>query len=165
VFALCVCRYPLSWNVTDHVLQFALDEREPVALSIHHIPVTITFAFFSEGYVLLRGLCGPWSRFSPRRRDQVLVDPMLKEEQVAEGTMSVTLNVHREVCAIQKAGGAAVSPATISRCCKIAAVKAAEITSLLRDALQQAAHQHQHPPPPPSASSTAATVETQTLGP
>lgn len=33
------------------------------------------------------------------------VDPLWKEEQVMEGRMTLTLNVHKELCGVQKAGG------------------------------------------------------------
>lgn len=35
----------------------------------------------------------------------LIVDPNYKEEQVMEGRMTMTLNAHRELCAVQKAGG------------------------------------------------------------
>lgn len=39
----------------------------------------------------------------------LVVDPEWKEEKVQSGRITMTLNAHRELCAIQKAGGVPLS--------------------------------------------------------
>lgn len=58
-----------------------------------------------------------------------------QEEQVMDGRMTITLNAHREICAVQKAGAPALSIAQILACARAAAVKVAEISELLHKAL------------------------------
>ncbi|KNC77274.1 hypothetical protein SARC_10264 [Sphaeroforma arctica JP610] len=96
-----------------------LTEKEPVPLGLQHIPFAITFGFFDGG-------------------KYTLVDTSLEEEHVMEGRLTLTLNTHREVCAIHKCGGAPLLPDQIIRCAKIAAVKVTELSDLLTAVLDEA---------------------------
>ncbi|ORX49032.1 hypothetical protein BCR36DRAFT_404935 [Piromyces finnis] len=102
----------------DEVTILPLDQCNPVPLSIHHTPICISFAFFDEG-------------------DLMVVDPNLLEEQVKEGDMTITLNSHKELCIIHKAGGIPLEIDQILRCTKIASVKVSEITELINNALKE----------------------------
>lgn len=96
----------------------------------------------------------------------VIVDPELKEECVINGRMTITMNIHKELCGIQKSGmqlllvlsvknifcvitiffvivvitcilgGNAIMSASVVRCSKIAAVKTAELTELMNQTLE-----------------------------
>ncbi|KAJ3298959.1 Exosome complex component RRP45 [Rhizoclosmatium sp. JEL0117] len=102
----------------DNVIIHDMDERNPIPLSIHHIPICITFGFFDNG-------------------DRVLVDPTHLEEQVQDGNFIVVVNTHRELCTMSKAGGASLDVARIIQCTEVAAAKAAEVTELVRTALSK----------------------------
>jgi exosome complex component RRP45 len=92
-------------------------EKEPVPLSIHHIPICVTFGIFSDGRLLV-------------------VDPEWKEEKVQSGRITMTLNAHRELCAIQKAGGVPLSVDQILEGARIAQMKVVEITQIIQQALR-----------------------------
>eukprot|EP01117_Protostelium_nocturnum_P020636 TRINITY_DN938_c0_g1_i3.p1 TRINITY_DN938_c0_g1~~TRINITY_DN938_c0_g1_i3.p1 ORF type:complete len:256 (+),score=51.86 TRINITY_DN938_c0_g1_i3:365-1132(+) len=94
-----------------------ISEKESVPLSVHHVPVCVTFGFFGEG-------------------NTMVVDPILKEELILDGKMTITLNSHREICAIQKAGGTAVSQELVMQCIRIAAVKVEEISEKIQTAIK-----------------------------
>jgi exosome complex component RRP45 len=66
----------------------------------------------------------------------VIVDPTHLEEQIKEGDMTITLNVHKEVCALSKAGGIPMEVDQILQCSRIAVVKVAEITAQIQEALE-----------------------------
>lgn len=51
------------------------------------------------------------------------------------GRMTTTLNTNGDICAIQKAGGEGVSQSVIMHCLRIAATKAADMTSKIKDAV------------------------------
>jgi exosome complex component RRP45 len=93
-----------------------MDQRNPVPLSVHHIPICVTFSFFAGGELLL-------------------VDPSIIEEQIREGDMTVAMNIHKEICTLSKAGGIPLEMDQIIRCSKIATTKTAEITELIQKAL------------------------------
>lgn len=85
------CPSSRSLGVEGHAdSQHSPDERAPVPLAIHHMPLCLTFAYF-EGL-------------------PPILDPTHLEEVLAAGTMSITLNAQRELCVLSKAGGSALSP-------------------------------------------------------
>lgn len=116
IAALSHFRRPDVSVVGETVTIHSPEDRDPVPLSVHHMPVCITFAFFLEGKYLL-------------------VDPTEKEEAVMDGTMVMAMNVHREICTVQMSGGMLLLKDQIERCSQISTVKVAEITELMKKAL------------------------------
>jgi exosome complex component RRP45 len=64
------------------------------------------------------------------------VDPSYKEEAVMEGRMTLTLNSHREICSVQKAGNPAISLDQLNYCTRIATVKVEELTAFIQSSLK-----------------------------
>lgn len=91
--------------------------REPIPLIIHHLPVAVTFGFIGKENI-------------------VVIDPTHVEETVMGGRMTVTLNTNGDVCAIQKAGGDGVLQSVIMQCLRIASVKAGDMTSKIKNAVE-----------------------------
>ncbi|KAJ4845981.1 Exosome complex component rrp45b [Turnera subulata] len=93
------------------------EEREPLPLIIHHLPIAVTFAFFgSEG--------------------KMVVDPTHNEEDVVGARMTVTANANGDICAIQKAGGEGVPQSIILHCLRLAAMNAESITKKIKSAVE-----------------------------
>ncbi|XP_069487265.1 exosome complex component RRP45 isoform X2 [Ambystoma mexicanum] len=101
----------------DDVTVYTPEERDPVPLCIHHMPICVSFSFFQQGTFLL-------------------VDPSEREERVMDGLLVIAMNKHREICTIQTSGGIMLLKDQILRCSKIASVKVAEITELIMKALE-----------------------------
>ncbi|KAK9727653.1 3'-5'-exoribonuclease [Basidiobolus ranarum] len=101
----------------EEVTIHPVEERNPVPLSIHHIPICVTFSFFDNGELLV-------------------VDANLLEEQLRTGDMTIAMNSHREICTLSKAGGIPLDIEQVFRCSKIAAVKVQEITEQIQNALK-----------------------------
>ncbi|XP_032873075.1 exosome complex component RRP45 isoform X1 [Amblyraja radiata] len=99
------------------VTVYTAEERDLIPLSIHHMPIAVSFAFFQQGTYLL-------------------VDPIEHEERVMDGLLVIAMNKHRELCTIQSSGGIMLLKEQILRCTKIAGVKVAEITELMQKALE-----------------------------
>ena len=95
-----------------------MEDHVPDPLSVHHRPVCVSFAFFEDG-------------------DTMVVDPGLKEEAISIGFATFALNTHKEVCAVHKLGGAALSPDQMLECMQIAHVKAVELSTALTKALKE----------------------------
>ncbi|KAG8511217.1 Exosome complex component RRP45 [Galemys pyrenaicus] len=117
IVALCHFRRPDVSVQGDEVTLYTPEERDPVPLSIHHVPICVSFAFFQQGTYLL-------------------VDPSEREERVMDGLLVIAMNKHREICAIQSSGGMMLLKDQVLRCSKIAGVKVAEITELIQKALE-----------------------------
>ncbi|RWR91862.1 exosome complex component RRP45A-like protein isoform X1 [Cinnamomum micranthum f. kanehirae] len=93
--------------------------KDPLPLIIHHLPVAVTFAFFGIG-------------------DIPVIDPSHYEEAVMRGRMTATINASGDVCAVQKAGGEGVMQSVIMQCMRVAALKAADITSKIKNVVSLA---------------------------
>ncbi|XP_006917807.2 exosome complex component RRP45 isoform X1 [Pteropus alecto] len=117
IVALCHFRRPDVSVQGDEVTLYTPEERDPVPLSIHHMPICVSFAFFQQGTYLL-------------------VDPNEREERVMDGLLVIAMNKHREICTIQSSGGIMLLKDQVLRCSKIAGVKVAEITELIQKALE-----------------------------
>ncbi|KAI8372547.1 ribosomal protein S5 domain 2-type protein [Choanephora cucurbitarum] len=101
-------------DVTIH----PIDQRNPVPLTIHHIPICITFAFYDKG-------------------ERLVVDPNYLEGQTKEGDMTITMNIHKEICALSKAGGIPLEMDQVLRCSQIAIIKVTEIDELIKRVLEE----------------------------
>ncbi|XP_008948656.1 PREDICTED: exosome complex component RRP45 [Merops nubicus] len=117
IVALCHFRRPDVSVQGEEVTVYTPEERDPVPLSIHHMPICVSFAFFQQGTYLL-------------------VDPSEREERVMDGVLVIAMNKHREICTIQSSGGIMLVKDQVLRCSKITAVKVAEITELIQKALE-----------------------------
>ncbi|KAL4230579.1 Exosome complex component RRP45 [Mactra antiquata] len=101
----------------DEITIHPASERDPVPLSVHHMPICVSFAFFEQGKYLL-------------------VDPTDKEEKVMDGRMIIGMNKHREICTLQITGQMLLLKDQVLRCSNIAVVKVTEITELIHKALE-----------------------------
>ncbi len=101
----------------EEVIIHSIEERDPVPLSVHHIPICVTFGFLND--------------------ETVLLDTSLKEELMCEGNMTIAMNIYDEICAIQKAGGIPLHLDQILKCNQIARIKVKEITAIVKQALQK----------------------------
>ncbi|GFR65177.1 exosome complex component RRP45-like [Elysia marginata] len=100
----------------EEITIHTLEERNPVPLSLHHMPLLVSFTFFSQGKYML-------------------VDPSSKEEKVMEGKMVVGMNKHRELCTLQVTGQMLLLKDQVLRCSSIALTKVTKITELIHQAL------------------------------
>lgn len=125
VSALLHFRRPDVSITGDAITVHSVADREPVPLSIHHLPLCVTFAVFGDG-------------------DQVVVDPWFKEEQSLNGRVTLIHNQHRELCGVHKSGGPGLPLNTLVKCSKIAAVKVQDVIQAIQSAITAQ-------PPTPSA--------------
>ncbi|KAN0025484.1 hypothetical protein ACTFIU_003745 [Dictyostelium citrinum] len=117
ITALIHFRKPDVTVVGNDATIHSLDEREPVPLSIHHTPISITFGFFPN--------------------EIMIVDPDTKEESVMDGKLSFFVNIHKEICGVSKGGGTSTTIDQVLKCSKIAVIKAAEITQQIRESIHE----------------------------
>nr|CAG8582325.1 14712_t:CDS:2 [Entrophospora candida] len=70
-------------------------------------------------------------------QDVTIVNPTLQEEQTKSGDMTITLNDHKEIFALSKAGGVALEIETIKYCTKIATTKVNWLAEQIKLALEK----------------------------
>ncbi|AAS50242.1 AAL124Wp [Eremothecium gossypii ATCC 10895] len=118
----------------EQVIVHPVDEREPVALGILHIPVCVTFSFYNpeDAEVNVKG----------DSADEIaIIDATLKEELLRDGVLTVTLNKNREVVQLSKAGGLPMDALSLMNCCHKAYTITEKITDQILAALKQDALQ------------------------
>ncbi|KAJ7959730.1 Exosome complex component RRP45B like [Quillaja saponaria] len=101
----------------QEVIVHPAEVREPLPLIIHHLPIAVTFGFFSNEGIMV-------------------IDPTHNEETVMTGRMTTTLNANGDICAIQKAGGEGVLQNVIMHCLQLARLKAGDITAKIKNAVE-----------------------------
>lgn len=103
---------------TQRLVVHPAELREPLPLALHHLPVTVSFACLDGA------------------GEALLLDPCGAEEEAAEGCLAVMLNEQGDVCGLHKAGGAALGAPQLLRCLRIAEKQAAQLASLLKEAVR-----------------------------
>ena len=84
--ALLRYRRPDVTVVGGKVVLHSMDDRQPIPLHLHHLPVCCTFAVFDGGQL--------W-----------VVDPTLEEEQASEAMVSCVIDDFHQLAGLYKMGG------------------------------------------------------------
>ncbi|CCE85745.1 Piso0_005372 [Millerozyma farinosa CBS 7064] len=80
------------------VIIHSLQEREPVPLSVLHVPICVTFSFFnpSDSEENIKG---------ELNEEISIIDATEKEESLRDGSLVITINKNREIVQLSKNGG------------------------------------------------------------
>jgi exosome complex component RRP45 len=103
-----------------NVTIYTLAEREPVPLSLLHFPFCVTFSFYSGA-----------------GQEIVLLDATLQEEQLRDGSITISLNHHGEVCQIAKLGGLPIDAVMLLNCTNLALIKVKELSAVVSRRLDE----------------------------
>ena len=117
-------RKPDTSTEGEKVTVYTLREREPVPLSLLHFPYCVTFSYYAkEG--------------GEEGEATVLLDTTRMEEQLREGSATIGINRHGEVCQIAKLGGVPVDAVAFLGCVQVALVKVKEISAFVTRRLEE----------------------------
>jgi exosome complex component RRP45 len=99
------------------------DERAHIPLPLHHIPISTTLSLIPSN-----------------DSDSILalLDPCASEEALGFGRITFTTNAHKELCAVHKLGGIAISAAKLVALAHFSAQRATDVLAWLTDELQSA---------------------------
>ena len=89
----------------EEVTIHSFADKNPEFLHFIHIPVSVSFALFHDGSILV-------------------VDPILAEENTMEGSITLTINSHKELCSVFKRGGSSIDQEMVLRCFELAKQRA-----------------------------------------
>lgn len=104
-----------------------VDEKAPVPLSILHLPLCVTFAFFAAAADDSEDTAEP----------VVIVDPTAKEEALRDSDLTITINKNREICQLSKPGGVPVDGVVLLECANRAYEVAVQLTELIYKLLKE----------------------------
>ncbi|QPG74039.1 hypothetical protein FOA43_001358 [Brettanomyces nanus] len=114
----------------EDVVVYDTNQREPVPLSILHIPISITFNYFNPN--------GSEENIKGDLNNElILVDADLLEERLSLGSMTITLNKNQEICQMMKSGGLNIDASLIMNCCSYASKLVDELTEKIHNVLKQ----------------------------
>lgn len=156
IAALRHFRRPEVTVADGKVVEHPLEERVPVPLSVHHTPLSLTFAFLGGdsgggvGGTAASASSGSGASGGPTAAAAaaaavaesgggvLVVDPTHREEYVARGSMTVIMNLHGELCGVHKAGAPGITARRLMHTVKQAKVKIMALSELLREQLHDA---------------------------
>jgi len=104
----------------ESVTIYTLAEREPVPLSLLHYPLCVTFSYYG-----------------PSDHQITLLDTTLMEEQLREGSCTISMNRHGEICQIAKLGGIPVDAVALLQCMSVTLAKVKEFSTLIAQRLSE----------------------------
>jgi exosome complex component RRP45 len=120
------------------VTVYSVDEHAAVPLSLHHIPISISFCFLQPAATMQTSSESDDVDADEDGEPVIFMDPTDREERITDARMSFTFNSFRELCAVHKIGGAAISQSTVLRCANVAAARAVELTTFLKEEEEKA---------------------------
>ncbi|KAG6584886.1 exosome complex exonuclease RRP45-like protein [Phytophthora cinnamomi] len=116
------------------VTVYSVDEHAAVPLSLHHIPISISFCFLQPAATMQANAGNEGDVDADEDGEPIIfMDPTDREERITDARMSFTFNSFRELCAVHKIGGAAISQSTVLRCANVAAARVVELTTFLKE--------------------------------
>jgi exosome complex component RRP45 len=123
------------------------DEREPLPLALHDTPLAVTFGILKFDRVA-KDMSGTAAKDKDKDKqremrdsgDTLLVaDCCAEEESALDGTLSVSINAHNELCSLSKPGQVAIAAALILPAVALATQRAKDLHKAVESALMDLA--------------------------
>lgn len=120
----------VSINGTDIVVH-TFDQRQPVALSILHVPLCVTYSFFNPGDKIenIKGA---------DNQEIAIMDADMSEELIRDGSLVITVNKNRELIQISKNGGLPIDSVTLLELTRSAYATVEAMTDMIKTLLTDA---------------------------
>lgn len=155
MLALRQFRRPEVTVENGQVTVHSSDERVPVPLALHHVPLCVSYAVFvlvprndqERSLLLAQSPTVPADQAGTAMDVDgthtnpnvtvALLDPSLLEHTLAHSNITFVMNAQREVCVLDKAGGVAIPYPTILGLLDSAAARARELSDFLESQLAE----------------------------
>ncbi len=113
-------RHEASSLTGDQAVMHSFNSREPVPISIHHLPVSSSFAMHED-------------------EDEMVyfADPNAEEVEALGGIISLAVNQHGELCSVNKPGGVAVDLNTLKECLDISISRAKDAAKAISQIVEK----------------------------
>ncbi|CAK7896564.1 exosome complex component Rrp45p [[Candida] anglica] len=115
--------------VGENVVIHSVDERQPVPLSILHVPICVTFSFYNPS--------GVEENIKGDLNEEIsIIDATQQEELLRDGSLVITINKNRELIQISKSGGLPIDAMVLMDLSRKAYVIAEELTEKVKQLLK-----------------------------
>lgn len=119
----------ISINGEDVVVH-SYDERQPVPLSILHVPICITFSFFNP--------FGHEENIKGDANEEIsIIDADAREEALRDGSLVITINKNRELLQLSKNGGLPIDALQLMNLAQQAYLIAEDLTEKIKVLLKK----------------------------
>ncbi|KAI3406228.1 RRP45 [Candida oxycetoniae] len=137
----------VSINQDQGIIIHDIDERQPVGLSILHIPICLTFSFFnlSTKEMNIKGETNGQGQGGLQGGGEnetgsfeiCILDADATEENLRDGSITITLNKNREILQLSKNGGVPIDADRLIELCFISMEKIDHLTELIKQKIKQ----------------------------
>lgn len=106
------------------------NQRQPVSLSILHVPICITYSFFNPGEKEenIKGISN---------QEISIVDATMKEEAVRDGSLVITMNKNRELVQLSKNGGLPIDSTVLLELARSSLAVTERLTDQIKQLLKE----------------------------
>eukprot|EP00758_Cryptobia_borreli_P011309 Tbor_TRINITY_DN5643_c5_g1::TRINITY_DN5643_c5_g1_i1::g.8975::m.8975/K03678/RRP45, EXOSC9; exosome complex component RRP45 len=118
---------------TDNIIIHPINERDPIPLSVHHCPITITSAIVSN-----IGGHTPTDLSTDNNNNNgtsFVLDPSIAECAAAGGLITIAVNKELQVCDVHKHGAADMSLPLLKQCISACKSVVPQLIALMKDAM------------------------------
>ncbi|KDN47145.1 ribosomal protein S5 domain 2-like protein [Tilletiaria anomala UBC 951] len=137
IVALRHYRRPDFTVIGSDVTIHSPSERVPIPLAMHHLPFSLEYALFRlRSAKAATSGATKGSAAMGEGRVVAVPDPSLLEDRLAEGVFIAILNAHREVCVLEKGGGAPIDADMVLALLSRAAVRVEKLHEQVEIALK-----------------------------
>lgn len=112
------------------IIVYEYNERQPVPLSILHVPICVTFSFFNP-VDKVENIKGDLNQ------EIAIMDADLNEESVRDGSLVITINKNRELIQISKNGGLPIDGVSLLQLADSAFSVAEEMSDTIKKLLKE----------------------------
>lgn len=114
----------------EEIIIHSYEERQPIPLSILHIPICVSFSFFNPN--------GKEENIKGELNEEIsIIDANQREELIRDGNLVITINKNRELIQLSKNGGLPIDAIVLMNLSK-EAYKIAELyTDLIKDLIKK----------------------------
>lgn len=107
-----------------------LDERQPIALSILHVPICVSFSFFNP--------FGKEENIKGELNNEIaIIDADQTEELIRDGSLVITINKNRELIQLSKSGGLPIDAVVLMDLAQEALKIAEKYTEKIKQLIQE----------------------------
>ena len=113
----------------EEIIVHSIDERQPIPLSILHVPICISFLFFNP--------VGIEENIKGDLNEEIsIIDANQQEELLRDGSLVITINKNRDLIQLSKNGGLPIDVMLLMQLAKRAYVIADNLTDKIKELLQ-----------------------------
>jgi exosome complex component RRP45 len=134
---IVVCQLTIIYHdFPDAIYKHDPNERAPVALSLNHLPLCLSFTYYTPP-LPTDSTVSKKSSTAASSSPIIILDPTTLEQTLAEGTLSIALTKHADLCVVQKAGGIPLTVEEVMHVTRVGVERVREVNEIIEQRLSE----------------------------